>query len=90
MNYNITSSHHILLELFQVMETERYIYLAMEFASNGEIFELLKKEGRRNETQARHMFRQIISAMEYLHQKRIVHRDLKVCVMVFNGFEAKS
>ena len=40
--------------------------------------ELLKQEGRRNESQARHMFRQIISAVEFLHQKRIVHRDLKV------------
>eukprot|EP00111_Clytia_hemisphaerica_P001839 TCONS_00005156-protein len=69
--------HSSIIRLYEVMETERYIYLAMEYASSGEIFELLKKEGRRNETQARHMFRQIISAMEYLHQKRIVHRDLK-------------
>lgn len=49
-----------------------FIYLAYCFS------ELLKKNGRRNEVEARKMFRQIIAAVEYLHQKRIVHRDLKV------------
>ncbi len=32
-----------------------------------------------SETVARRKFWQIISAVEYCHQRRIVHRDLKVC-----------
>lgn len=31
------------------------------------------------EREARAAFRQIVSAVEYCHQKKIVHRDLKVC-----------
>lgn len=70
-------NHLNMIRLYEVMETERYLYLVMEYASKGEIFDLLIKQGRLNEKEARIMFRQIISAVEYLHQKRIVHRDLK-------------
>ena len=41
--------------------------------------EYIARQGRMSETVARRKFWQIISAVEYCHQRRIVHRDLKVC-----------
>ncbi|CAG9530130.1 unnamed protein product, partial [Cercopithifilaria johnstoni] len=64
-------------KLYQVMETENTLYLVMEYASGGEVFDYLVAHGRMKEKEARAKFRQIVSAVQYLHQKNIIHRDLK-------------
>lgn len=46
----------------------------MEYASGGEVFDYLVMHGRMKEKEARAKFRQIVSAVQYLHQKRIIHR----------------
>ena len=40
----------------------------------------LVANGRMPEKEARKKFRQIVSAIEYCHKRRVVHRDLKVCL----------
>lgn len=44
----------------------------------GEVFDFLVQNGRMKEKDARQRFREIVSAIQYCHQKQIVHRDLKV------------
>ncbi|KYN37548.1 Serine/threonine-protein kinase SIK3 [Trachymyrmex septentrionalis] len=69
--------HPHIIRLYQVMETEKMIYLVTEYAPGGEIFDHLVRNGRMAEPEARRVFQQIVLAVHYLHQQRVVHRDLK-------------
>ncbi|KAK1882533.1 MAP/microtubule affinity-regulating kinase 4 [Dissostichus eleginoides] len=70
-------NHPNIVQLFEVIETDKTLYLIMEFASGGEVFDYLVSHGRMKEVEARAKFRQIVSAVNYCHTKNIVHRDLK-------------
>ncbi|XP_073177077.1 serine/threonine-protein kinase SIK3 isoform X12 [Lepidochelys kempii] len=69
--------HPHIIRLYQVMETERMIYLVTEYASGGEIFDHLVAHGRMAEKEARRKFKQIVAAVHFCHCCNIVHRDLK-------------
>nr|XP_033954501.1 MAP/microtubule affinity-regulating kinase 4 isoform X3 [Pseudochaenichthys georgianus] len=70
-------NHPNIVQLFEVIETDKTLYLIMEYASGGEVFDYLVSHGRMKEVEARAKFRQIVSAVNYCHTKNIVHRDLK-------------
>jgi serine/threonine protein kinase len=70
-------SHPHIVQLFDVVDAERVIYLTMEVAQGGEVFDYIVAHGRLREKEARRLFRQIISAIAYCHSNFIVHRDIK-------------
>ena len=70
-------SHENIIKLYQVMETESFIYIVTEYAANGEIFDYLVDNGKMTEKQAATTFSQILKAVHYCHQRKVVHRDLK-------------
>uniref|UniRef100_A0A672SCI3 non-specific serine/threonine protein kinase n=1 Tax=Sinocyclocheilus grahami TaxID=75366 RepID=A0A672SCI3_SINGR len=77
--------HPHIIKLYQVMETKNMLYLVTEYAKNGEIFDYLAKHGRLSEPEARRKFWQILSAVEYCHNRNIVHRDLKAENLLLDG-----
>ncbi|KAK5638408.1 hypothetical protein RI129_012703 [Pyrocoelia pectoralis] len=69
--------HPHITRLYELMETKQAIYLVTEFASKGEIFDHLVAKGRMAEPEAKRIFNQIVSAVNYCHSQGVVHRDLK-------------
>ena len=70
-------NHPNIIRLYEVIDTPQELYLILEYASGGEIFDYLIAHGRMKEKDARRHFRQIVSAVEYCHNLRVIHRDLK-------------
>ncbi|KAJ3069489.1 MAP microtubule affinity-regulating kinase 1 [Podochytrium sp. JEL0797] len=69
--------HPNIIQLYEVMETKKELYLVLEYAVGGELLDYIVARGRLHEKEARRFFQQITSALEYCHQLNIVHRDLK-------------
>ncbi|KAJ3599183.1 hypothetical protein NHX12_033146 [Muraenolepis orangiensis] len=51
--------------------------MVMEYVSGGELFDYICKHGRVEDSEARRLFQQIISGVDYCHRHMVVHRDLK-------------
>ncbi|CAG8497322.1 9408_t:CDS:10 [Paraglomus brasilianum] len=70
--------HPNIVKLYDVFETDKYIGIIMEYASGGELFDHILAHRYLKERDACRLFAQLISGVDYLHQKHIVHRDLKL------------
>ncbi|TPX69214.1 hypothetical protein CcCBS67573_g06897 [Chytriomyces confervae] len=70
-------NHPHIVKLYEVIETKHTVFLVMEYASGGELYDYLVVHGKMKEKEARAKFRQILSAVSYCHKKRVIHRDLK-------------
>ncbi|KAH7956183.1 maternal embryonic leucine zipper kinase [Rhipicephalus sanguineus] len=70
-------AHQNICRLYQVIETSYRIYLVLEYCPGGELFDYVVQRKRLDEDEARHFFRQIVSAVAYVHRRGYAHRDLK-------------
>ncbi|XP_045681566.1 serine/threonine-protein kinase 33 isoform X2 [Phyllostomus hastatus] len=79
--------HEHIIHLEQVFETPRKMYLVMELCEDGELKEILSKKGHFSENETRWIIQSLASAIAYLHNNDIVHRDLKLeNIMVKSSF----
>ena len=69
--------HPFIVNLFTAFQDERYLYMLMEYVIGGELFSQLRKVGRFSNDTARFYAAEIVLALQYLHLKDIVYRDLK-------------
>lgn len=70
-------NHRNVLRLYDVWETDKQLYLILEYVEGGELFDLLVESGPLPEATAINFFKQIILGASYCHNLGICHRDLK-------------
>ena len=63
---------------FFVDAKEGVLYLVLELLKGGELLDAVCVNGSYSEADAKHIMRQLFSAVAYLHRKNICHRDLKL------------
>ncbi|KAG0010988.1 Serine/threonine-protein kinase, partial [Entomortierella chlamydospora] len=81
--------HDHIVALVDCKETESHIHLVMEYCSQGDLSQYIKRGGDGppslpsppggglHEVVVRHFLKQLASALEFLRSKNLIHRDLK-------------
>jgi serum/glucocorticoid-regulated kinase 2 len=69
--------HPFIAKLHYAFQNEKKLYFALEYCPGGELFNLLQKRKYFTEDQARFYVAQMVLAIEFLHAKDFIYRDLK-------------
>ena len=82
-------NHPNIVKLIEVKKTKNHIYIVTEFCNGGSLFEKLNKYIKANrkpfsEEIVQYLMRQLVSAINYLHKNKIIHRDLKLDNILVN------
>jgi len=70
--------HPNTVRLYDVIETDKYIGIILDYASGGELMDHILAHRYLNEKDACKLFSQLISGVWYIHQKKIIHRHLNL------------
>ncbi|CDW78152.1 protein kinase domain containing protein [Stylonychia lemnae] len=72
--------HDNIVTLFDAIDTQRQLYLVMENVEGMSMQQMLKMQPNRrvSEEEGARMFMQLISAMEFIHNQDVAHRDIKL------------
>jgi len=70
-------SFPFIINLYGSFQDDKYLYLALEYSVGGEFFTHLRRAGKFSNDTTRFFSSQVITALEYLHGKDIIYRELK-------------
>lgn len=59
--------HKNIVEVYEVITDDDYIYIIMEYLAGGELFDKIKERGRLEENLAKTWFKEIVEAVKYIH-----------------------
>ena len=66
--------HPNIVQLFEVLETDNYYYLVMELCGGGELLDYICTRKKLEESVAKKLIGQLVSAVHNMHQSNVVHR----------------
>lgn len=69
--------HTNIIQLMEVFETTERVYMVMELATGGELFDRIIARGSFTERDATRVLQMVLDGVKYLHMLGITHRDLK-------------
>ncbi|KAK3907184.1 Testis-specific serine/threonine-protein kinase 4 [Frankliniella fusca] len=77
--------HPNVMRFLQAIETTHRMYIVMEYASNGSLLDVIRRESHIDEGRGRRWFGQLADAVQYCHELGIVHRDIKCENLLMDG-----
>jgi calcium/calmodulin-dependent protein kinase I len=66
-----------IVQLYEVYQERAFCYLVMELMEGGELLEYIIEKKTFTEKEARNCSKSVLSALAYMHEKRVAHRDIK-------------
>ncbi|KAJ5074019.1 serine/threonine-protein kinase brsk2 [Anaeramoeba ignava] len=79
-------NHPSVLKVFDVFESDDYLFIVMEYMPGGELFDFLVNQEFISSAQSLIIFQQLIYALEYCHNHLVCHRDLKPENLLLDSF----
>ncbi|KAH8867314.1 cGMP-dependent protein kinase 1 [Schistosoma japonicum] len=76
-NILMETNHEFIVKLYRTYKDQRYLYILMEACLGGELWTLLRNSTAFDDSTARFYSACVVEALNYLHRKGIVYRDLK-------------
>ena len=70
-------AHPHVIRMYELIDSPTELFMVMEYVSGGELFDYIVHKVRLRESEARRLFQQIISGIEFCHSHMVCHRDLK-------------
>ncbi|XP_032234562.2 calcium/calmodulin-dependent protein kinase type II subunit gamma isoform X2 [Nematostella vectensis] len=77
--------HDRIVRLYASFRTGKYLYFVMDFLAGGNLLEDMLGRQKYSEKEAASLLRQILEALQYLHSRKIVHRDVKPDNILLSG-----
>ena len=69
--------HMYIIQLIEVFDSKEKLYMVMELATGGELFDRIIAKGSFTERDATRVLNMVLDGVRYLHSLGIAHRDLK-------------
>ncbi|OMJ90967.1 hypothetical protein SteCoe_6533 [Stentor coeruleus] len=70
--------HQNVIRLLEVFESSKHLMIVLEYSGGGDLLQLVKTRGSLTELEGKHIFSQLIEAIQACHTKNIIHRDVKL------------
>ena len=84
--------HPNIIKLYTTIDTGKQVVLVMEYIGKTSLYQYLKSKPKKriSEQETKKIFRRIIMGIQYLHSKKIAHRDIKLDnIMVNENYDVK-
>ena len=71
-------NHENIMCVRETLETDKHIIFVLELCPGGDLLNYVRKRRKLSENTAKVIFKQILDALKYLHNKNVLHRDIKL------------
>ncbi|CAF0742300.1 unnamed protein product [Adineta steineri] len=78
INIHYGVKHPNIVELLNRFCDDNYVYLILEYCSNGDLERYLQEKKTLSENETRNICKQVVEGLVYLHDHDILHRDIKL------------